>query len=107
MTLALSAPVDLFGSQKAHHRALLARLAPHGQSTWQIAETHPTPTLGPGQVLVHTTHVALNPFDWQGVAFRYNVGPEAKVMGRDGSGVVVSIGDGVTRFKSGDRVSPS
>ncbi|WWD18872.1 hypothetical protein CI109_103327 [Kwoniella shandongensis] len=89
------------------HRALLARIPPTGQSAWQLAHARPIPTvkdLEPNQVLIETSYVALNPFDWQGVAFKYGIGEEAKVMGRDGAGVVVGLGEKVTRFKLGDRV---
>jgi NADPH:quinone reductase-like Zn-dependent oxidoreductase len=63
------------------------------------------PTLGEGQVLIKTSHVGLNPFDWQCLEYGLGVGPEGKVMGRDGAGVVVGTGIGVHRFSVGDRVS--
>ena len=94
----------LFPVMRLQHRALLARIAPHGQAVWQLAHSRPCHNLQPGHVVIHTTYVALNPFDWQGVAYRFGVGPEAKVMGRDGAGVVVKVGKGVTRFQKGDRV---
>ncbi|KAL7423192.1 hypothetical protein Q5752_002492 [Cryptotrichosporon argae] len=88
------------------HRALLASLPPaHApDAAWQLARAHPVPVPAAGQVLIATSHVALNPFDWQGVAYRFALGPEARVMGRDGAGVVVGVGKGVTRFRVGDRV---
>ncbi|WVR07314.1 hypothetical protein IAU60_004355 [Kwoniella sp. DSM 27419] len=86
------------------HRALTARIPTEGQSAWELAHTRPHPTLADNQVLVETTYVALNPFDWQGVAFKYGISQEAKVMGRDGAGVIVDVGKGVERFKLGDRV---
>lgn len=94
-------------TRPAYQRALLARLSPPGESEWVLSHRHPTPGLGHGEILIRTTHVALNPFDWQGVAFKFNLGCEAKVMGRDGAGEVIDVGKGVTRFKRGERVSPS
>lgn len=88
-----------------YQRALLARIPPPGQSEWVLAHRHPTPALGHGEILIRTTHVALNPFDWQGVAFKFNLGCEAKVMGRDGAGEVIDVGKGVIRFQRGERVS--
>ncbi|KAK8854968.1 hypothetical protein IAR55_003708 [Kwoniella newhampshirensis] len=90
---------------KRSHRALLARIPPRGQSAWKLAHSHPVPSaLEDHQVLIETSYVALNPFDWQGVAFKYGIGEEAKVMGRDGAGVIVGLGDKVKRFQLGDRV---
>lgn len=106
MTVTLTvSPSDILNKPKPTHRALTARIAPPGQTPWQLALQPSAPTLQPGQVLIKTTHVALNPFDWQGVAFRYGISTEAKVMGRDGAGVVVGVGKGVSGFENGDRVS--
>ena len=95
----------------AHQPALLAALPgasdPSGPSpsAWSLREEHPVSTAGEGEVLIRTNHVGLNPFDWQAVDYKFGVGKEPKVMGRDGSGVVVQVGDNVDRFKVGDRVS--
>jgi hypothetical protein len=88
----------------AFHRALLAQIPNENDKTWSLLTAYPVPTLGPGQVLIKTSHVGLNPYDWQGVAFRFAIGPEAKVMGRDGAGIVVATGSDVARFEIGDRV---
>lgn len=74
-------------------------------SAWELRDNHPVPTPGEGKVLVRNLYVGLNPFDWQGVDYKFGIGKEAKVMGRDGSGKVVQVGEGVDRFKAGDRVS--
>ena len=105
MTVAIATPAPALSGLKSHHRALLAKIPDPGQSAWELSHLHPIPRLTAGQVLIKTTHVALNPFDWQGVAFKYGIGPEARVMGRDGVGRVVEVGSGVQRFKVGDRVS--
>ncbi|KAK6903343.1 hypothetical protein I203_108608 [Kwoniella mangroviensis CBS 8507] len=86
------------------HRALLARIPPKGQSPWQLSHSHSIPALKEHEVLIKTSYVALNPFDWQGVAFKYGIGEEAKVMGRDGAGEIVGVGEAVERFKIRDRV---
>ncbi|WVW82662.1 hypothetical protein I302_104673 [Kwoniella bestiolae CBS 10118] len=90
--------------RRSVHRALLARIPPKGQSPWQLSHSHSLPTLGDHQVLIKTSYVALNPFDWQGVASKYGIGEEAKVMGRDGAGEIVGVGSEVKVFKPGDRV---
>ena len=86
-------------------RAVLTRLAETGHETWQFTAAHPVPSPSGHQVLVKTTHIGLNPFDWQSVAYKFGVTTDPKVMGRDGAGVVVQVGTQVTRFKEGDRVS--
>ncbi|WWC60700.1 uncharacterized protein I303_103276 [Kwoniella dejecticola CBS 10117] len=86
------------------HRALLAQIRPTGQSPWHLTHAHSHPPLRPDQVLIKTSYVALNPFDWQGVAFKYGIGEGAKVMGRDGAGKIVGVGEDVKNFKLGDRV---
>lgn len=88
----------------AFHRALLAQIPKDDLKAWSLVTAYPVPSLGPDQVLIKTSHVGLNPYDWQGVAFRFAIGPEAKVMGRDGAGVVVAKGSDVTRYDVGDRV---
>ncbi|WVQ99126.1 hypothetical protein IAU59_006258 [Kwoniella sp. CBS 9459] len=91
--------------KRSVHRALTAKIpVEQDQSAWELAHSRPHPTLGDNQVLIETSYVALNPFDWQGVAFKYGIGQEAKVMGRDGAGVIVDVGKKVKRFKLGDRV---
>ncbi|WWD00982.1 hypothetical protein V866_007920 [Kwoniella sp. B9012] len=101
-------PVHASTSHHSHprrsHRALLARIPPKGQSPWQLSHSHSIPALKEHEVLIKTSYVALNPFDWQGVAFKYGIGEEAKVMGRDGAGEIVGVGIAVKRFKLGDRV---
>ncbi|WRT67523.1 uncharacterized protein IL334_004495 [Kwoniella shivajii] len=91
-------------TSRTPHRALLARIPTDGQSAWQLSHSHSLPTLSEDQVLIRTSYVALNPFDWQGVEFKYGIGEKAKVMGRDGAGDIVAIGRKVERFKLGDRV---
>ncbi|WWC69068.1 uncharacterized protein I206_103004 [Kwoniella pini CBS 10737] len=86
------------------HRALLARIPPKGQSAWQLSNSHTLPAYEDHQILIKTSYVALNPFDWQGVAFKYAIGEEAKVMGRDGAGEIVGLGKAVKNFQLGDRV---
>lgn len=68
---------------------------------------HDKPTPGFGQVLVRMTAASLNYRDLMVVEGKYN--PKLKrpmVPLSDGAGVVEEIGQGVTRFKPGDRVAP-
>ncbi|KAL1407873.1 hypothetical protein Q8F55_007309 [Vanrija albida] len=84
--------------------ALLAALPKPEIDPWTWTEDHPHPDVGTDEVLIETHYVALNPVDWKGVKYRFGLTPEPKVMGRDGSGIVVAVGDGVTDLAAGDRV---
>jgi len=71
----------------------------------EIAE-RPTPKPGPGQVLVKVHAVSLNYRDLLVVLGRYN--PKLslpRIPCSDGAGEVISMGDGVTRWKPGERVA--
>ncbi|GAB2596261.1 zinc-binding alcohol dehydrogenase family protein [Microlunatus antarcticus] len=67
----------------------------------------PTPTPRPGELVVEAHAVALNPVDaMPGVARRF-VYPWLRlptVLGTDVAGTVVAVGEGVSRFRIGDRV---
>lgn len=91
--------------------ALTARL-PDDDSTassdiWDLQYQRPIPTIDKDEVLVKTSYVALNPYDWKGVKHRFALTGEKRVMGRDGSGVVWQTGSDVKRLRRGDRVSKS
>ena len=66
--------------------------------------TRPIPAPGKDEILVKIKSVALNPADlWiQKFGILYTEYPA--VLGLDFSGDVVELGEGVTRFKVGDRV---
>ncbi|WP_020468949.1 zinc-dependent alcohol dehydrogenase family protein [Zavarzinella formosa] len=66
----------------------------------------PTPVPGPGEVLVKIQAVSLNYRDLLMIAGQYSPKlPRPRIPGSDGSGEVLAIGPGVTRFKTGDRVT--
>jgi len=68
-------------------------------------EELPTPTPGPGQVLVHVRAAGVNPYDTSMRAGTYPVKPQLPYTpGSDAAGVVESVGSGVTKVKPGDRV---
>src|SRR6202051_4388739 len=68
-------------------------------------EEVPTPTPGPGQVLVHVRAAGVNPYDTNMRAGTYAVKPPLPYTpGSDAAGVIESVGPGVTKVKPGDRV---
>lgn len=65
----------------------------------------PTPTPGPGQVLVKVGAVAVNPIDtYIRNGANYWELPKPFVVGSDMAGEVAEVGKGVSRFRAGDRV---
>jgi NADPH:quinone reductase-like Zn-dependent oxidoreductase len=64
----------------------------------------PDPVAGPGDVVVDVTAVSVNAADWKVVAGHYGTGKFPLVLGRDFSGVISAVGEGVTDLKVGDEV---
>src|SRR5580704_15080832 len=68
----------------------------------------PEPNIGPGQVKVRVVATSINPIDWKlregakrpGMALELPA-----ILGRDASGEVVEVGQGVMRFRPGVRVT--
>ncbi|MBN8904628.1 MAG: NAD(P)-dependent alcohol dehydrogenase, partial [Rhodospirillales bacterium] len=68
-------------------------------------EDRPDPTPGPGQVLVRVRAASLNYRDLMVARGEYNPKlPLPRVLGSDGAGEVVAAGEGVVKWKPGDRV---
>ncbi len=74
-------------------------------------EEVPTPTPGPGRVLVEVMATSLNLSDWEclrGTPFYARMGglrsPARRTLGSDIAGRVESVGPDVTRFRPGDEV---
>ena len=62
----------------------------------------PFPSPGPGELIVKTAAVGLNPTDWKSLA---RLPAVDAIIGVDFSGTVDRIGDGVSKFRPGDRVA--
>src|SRR5208283_2554272 len=68
-------------------------------------EEIPAPKPGPGQVVVRMKAAGVNPADTYMRSGNYsNKPPLPYTPGTDGAGVIDSVGTGVTRVKTGDRV---
>jgi NADPH:quinone reductase-like Zn-dependent oxidoreductase len=68
----------------------------------------PEPKTGPGQVKVRVVGASINPIDWKlrEGAKRPGLNLELPaILGRDAAGEVVEVGEGVTRFRVGARVT--
>ena len=64
----------------------------------------PVPAPGPGQVLVRHQAIGLNFIDTYMRSGLYPM-PLPAVLGSEGAGIVEAVGEGVTRFRPGDRVA--
>lgn len=67
-------------------------------------EDVPDPVPGAGEVLVRAQAAGVNPVDTYIRAGRYVTPPLPYTPGADAAGIVESVGEGVTRFKPGQRV---
>ena len=74
-----------------------------GPGVLSVAE-RPTPAPGPGEILIRQKAVGLNFID---TYYRSGLYPMSLpgVLGSEGVGVVEAVGQGVTRFKVGDRAA--
>jgi NADPH:quinone reductase-like Zn-dependent oxidoreductase len=87
--------VDLPSQQKA--------LLLHKGGSLVLSHSETIPKPGPGQFLIKIKATALNPGDWK--FNKYGMIKEfPAVLGVDIAGDVTALGEGVTKFKIGDRV---
>ena len=70
-------------------------------------EDIPSPPVGKGQLLVRTRAVGINPVETYTRAGKYGPREFPFTPGNDAAGLVERVGDGVSRFKPGDRVMAS
>jgi NADPH:quinone reductase-like Zn-dependent oxidoreductase len=68
----------------------------------------PKPAVRPGTVLIKVAAAGMNPFDWKMTDGIMDDGKTKHnfplIMGVDGAGTVEEVGEGVTRFKVGDKI---
>lgn len=84
----------------------------YGSSAVLSIRDRPMPEMKAGDVLVKVMAAAVNPLDWRLMRadpflVRMHAGlfrPKYNCLGADFSGVVESVGEGVTRLKAGDAV---
>lgn len=68
----------------------------------------PKPAVRPGTVLIKVAAAGMNPFDWKMIDGIMDDGKMKHqfplIMGVDGAGTIEEVGEGVTRFKVGDKI---
>ncbi|SES96838.1 zinc-binding dehydrogenase [Paenibacillus sp. NFR01] len=76
---------------------------PGRPDTLQLAEL-PVPQPGPGEIRVRIRAAGLNPIDYKVSPGGHPAWTYPFVLGIDAAGIVDEVGEGVTRWKAGDRV---
>ncbi len=66
-------------------------------------DERPDPVPGPGQILIRVRATSLNYHDFV-VAIGGIPTPDGRILMSDGAGAVLAVGEGVSRFKPGDKV---
>ncbi|KAI0760997.1 GroES-like protein [Trametes elegans] len=69
-----------------------------------VVGTRPVPKPGPGELLVKNEASGLNPVDWKIQAIGIFIEKYPAILGEEAAGVVVAVGDGVAKWKVGDKV---
>lgn len=69
-----------------------------------VVREAPMPTPGPNEIIFQNHAVAINPLDWHMTEHGVFVKEWPAIVGCDVAGIVHAVGEGVTRFKAGDRV---
>ena len=64
----------------------------------------PDPVAGPGEVVIDVHAASINAADWKVRAGQYQQAKFPLILGRDFSGVISAVGQGVTDLKVGDAV---
>jgi L-iditol 2-dehydrogenase len=72
-----------------------------GNGTIEVREV-PVPRIGPGEILVRVEACGICHTDLKKV--EHDLLPPPRIYGHETAGVVTAVGDGVTKFKTGDRV---
>ena len=83
---------------------LAIRITANGGPEVLTPTDKPTPTPGPGEILVRHGACGLNYIDIYQRSGLYPM-PLPATLGLEGAGVVIAVGDGVSRFKVGDRAA--
>src|SRR2546428_1698049 len=92
-------PCEIGGAMKA------IRVHTFGGSEVLQLDDVPDPTPGPGRLVVRVRAAGVNPVDPSVRSGNYAMLPTLPyIPGNDCAGVIETVGEGVTRFKKGDRV---
>ena len=63
------------------------------------------PKVEPGHLIIRNKAIAINPVDWKIQDYGMFIQKWPTILGCDIAGEVAEVGEGVTAFKKGDRVT--
>ena len=98
--MAIAGQIAIDDRQPAVHATMLAAVY-RGKNDVRM-ETVPVPQIGPGELLVRVHTCGICGTDLKKIATGSHSAP--RIFGHETSGVVVATGNGVARFRPGDRV---
>ena len=84
------------------HAVLLRQPGPPENFSWEDVAV---PLPGPGEAQLQQTAAGINFIDTQFRSGLYKVGDLPAILGREGAGTVVAVGDGVAEVKVGERAA--
>ena len=84
------------------HNSGLMRAGVYRGKDRVVVETVPIPTIGPGEVLFRVAACGICGTDIKKI--HYGFVPPPQILGHELAGTVVAVGEGVTKFRPGDRV---
>ena len=94
-------------AQAAPRTMKAVRMHDYGDASKLVHEDAPKPTPAKGQMLVQVKVAGVNPVDWKIRSGMFRGGLEFTMpatLGFDVAGEVAEVGEGVTKFKKGDKV---
>ncbi len=108
LTIALTLGASAAALAQTESTMSAVRIYDYGDASALRFEEVPVPVAGPGQVLVRVHAAGVNPIDWKmrdGMLRNYGINLDMPyTLGREVSGVVESMGEGVESFAIGDDV---
>lgn len=69
-----------------------------------VVQSRDIPTPPAGEILIKIHATALNPVDWKIQKYAAFIKNYPAILGTDLAGEVETLGEGVTKFKKGDRM---
>lgn len=106
ISLAICQPTSI-ATEDTHHLVTMPEhkaLCILEKQTPFVVKSVPTYKPGPGELLIKVESTGLAPVDWAIQAFGIIIEKYPTIVGEDIAGTVEEVGEGVTRFKKGDRV---
>lgn len=86
------------------HETIVLLLTSPADKNYTIHTNWPRTVPQAKEILIRNVSIGINPIDWKSIAYGFGIHSYPWINGRESAGIVEEIGEGVTRFKKGDRV---